>query len=369
MGLWRELIILQTVAVINSSNAKFKRIYNNGNQLMESKIMSENDKQNKEIIHWACEKLRYLGYKIKNKRPEKMLNTPWSYVGRFETTNGYIYLKQTPAHLGLEATIIKLLGDQFHAAVPSVIAHTMKLNCFLMKDAGQSLRTILKQQFNTELFCKMVDQFTLLQLATADHTDVFLDRGIPDWRLDKLPFLYKELLSQKELLLEDELSEIEMRELTLLFPMVSYLCEKLSDYSIKQSIVQPDFSDNNTLIDTATQTITSIDLGEIVISHPFFSLINCLQQLEKHYGFKQGDSVYLRIMDACLKNYMNVHSKQHLLDAFKWAEIISWVYEMLAQHRLMMACGKEKIMSLQPGRLSGSMRAFMAVCKVSATKR
>lgn len=330
---------------------------------MKTKLVSENDNRNKAIIFWACEQLESLGYTIKNNLPEEMLNTPWSYVIRFETTGGYIYLKHTPKQLGLEAAIIQLLRDQFYASVPTVIAHNTGLNCFLMEDAGQSLRAILKQQFNTELLCKAVEQFTSLQLATADHADVFLDIGVPDGRLDKLPDLYKELFLQKDLLIEDGLSEIEISELTALFPKVSHLCKTLSDYSIKQTIVQPDFNDNNTLIDDVSQAITTIDLGEIVISHPFFSLLNCLQQIKKHYGFTEEDSTYLQVLDACLKNYMSFHSKQHLIDAFRLVEVVWPVYGMLAQHRLMIACGKEKIMSFQPGRLSASMKEFIVVCK------
>ena len=232
-----------------------------------------------------------------------------------------------------------------------------------MKDAGPSLRTILKQQFNVELFCKAVEQFTSLQLVTAEKADLFLDIGVPDWRLDKLPHLYKVLLSQKDILVEDGLSEIEISELTALFPKVSHLCKTLSDYSIKQTIVQPDFNDNNMLIDDVSKAITTIDLGETVISHPFFSLLNCLQQVKKHYGFTTEDNTYLRIMDACLTNFRNFHSKQHLLDAFRLAELVWPVYGMLAQHRLMVACGKKKIMSLQPGKLGASMKAFIVACK------
>ncbi|MBA2657233.1 MAG: aminoglycoside phosphotransferase family protein [Tatlockia sp.] len=313
------------------------------------------------MIDWACEQLRALGYTMNNHLPEKLLNTPWSYVIRFETTVGYIYLKHTPEHLGLEAAIIQLLRDQFNASVPIVIAQNTELNCFLMKDAGQSLRTILKQEFNTELLCKAVEQFTALQLATADHTDVFLDIGVPDWRLDKLPNLYKELFLKKDILIEDGLSEIEISELIALFSKVSHLCKTLSDYSIKQTIVQPDFNDNNTLIDDVSHVITTIDLGEIVISHPFFSLLNCLQQIKKHYGITAEDNAYLRIMDTCLENFRNFHSKQHLLDAFRLAELVWPVYGMLAQYRLMMACDKEKIMSFKPGRLSASMKEFIAV--------
>lgn len=39
---------------------------------------------------------------------------------------------------------------------------------------------------------------------------------------------------------------------------------------------------DNILINDKTQNITFIDLGEIVISHPFFSLIGCLRQTKKH---------------------------------------------------------------------------------------
>lgn len=317
---------------------------------------------NNEIIQWGCSYLASHGYTLKSNLPEQVQNTPWSYVIRFATSAGTIYLKHTPALLALEANIIQVLHEQFHASVPEIIAYNPKLNCFLMKDAGQSLRTRLKQQFDMELLCKAIEQFTALQLATANHVDVFLDIGVPDWRLDKLPDLYKELLSQKELLEEDGLSEIEINKLEHLLPKVADLCENLSNYAIKPTIVQPDFNDNNTLFDEASQTITTIDLGEIVISHPFLSLLNCLQQVEKHYGHIVDEDTYLRIKEACLKNYKIYASKAGLLEALETARSVSFVYGMLAQYRLMLACGKDKIMSFQPGKLSDSMKEFIAVC-------
>jgi hypothetical protein len=329
---------------------------------MKIEPVSENGNLNTEIIQWGCKCLSSLGYTLKNKLPEHVLNTPWSYVARFETSDGYIYLKQTPGLIGLEATIIQVLHNQFHASVPKVIGHNAELNCFLMKDAGRPLREILKQQFDVTLLCKAIDQFTLLQLAVADRVNVFIDIGVPDWRLDKFPDLYRELLSQENILIEDGLSEIEISELESLLPKVSSLCEELSDYSIKQTIVQPDFNDNNTLIDDISQDITIIDLGEIVISHPFFSLATCLQQIKKHHGLTDEDGTYLQIVDACFKNYMNFCSQKHLLDAFETAQILWIIYGALCQYRLMVACGKEKLMSFQRGKLSDSLRKFITVC-------
>jgi len=315
-----------------------------------------------DITDWGYNKLLTFGYTLKNKQPDSVQDTPWSYVVRFETSDGYIYLKHTPEKLALEPTITQILHDQFHASVPKVIAHNTELNCFLMKDAGRPLREILKQQFNAELLCEAIDQFTSIQLTVADDVNVFLNIGVPDWRLDKLPDLYKQLLSRKDILMADGLSEAEIITLERLLPTVSKLCKKLSSYSIKQTIVQCDFHDNNILIAGTSQAITFIDLGEVVISHPFFSSVGCLRQIKKHHALKDTDDRYLKIMDACLKNYMKFESKDNLSNAFAIAHILWFVYEVCAQYRLMVACGQEKLMSFQHGKMSHALKEFMAAC-------
>ena len=143
------------------------------------------------IIQWGYQYLSSHGHTLISNIPEQVINTPWSHVVRFSSSDGYIYLKHTPALLALESPIIQILHTQFHAAVPTIIAHNPELHCFLMKDAGQPLREILKKQFDVDLYCKAFDQFTSLQLATADHINVFLNIGVPDWRLDKLPNLFE----------------------------------------------------------------------------------------------------------------------------------------------------------------------------------
>lgn len=315
---------------------------------------------NKEFIQWAYNYLSSHNYPLKNTFPETIQDTPWSYVARFSTTTGYIYLKHTPKLLALEAIITQILHDQFHASVPEIIAHNAELNCFLMKDAGTPLRGILKKKFGAALLCKAIDQFTALQLEVADHVNIFLDKGVPDWRLNKLPDLFQQLLLEKDVLREDGLSDVEISELEKQLPRVSYLCKKLSDYSIKQTIVQCDFHDNNLLIDNKSQNITFIDLGEIVISHPFFSLIGCLRQAKLHHALTEEDDAYLQLKEACLKNYMTFESKKDIAEAFEIAHQLWFIYESLAQYRLRVACDKARFMSFQRhGKLSGRLKEFM----------
>ena len=330
------------------------------------KILMGNVDLNKEVIQWGCKCLESLGYKLKSNLPENILDTPWSYILRFATSDGYMYLKHTPDMFALEPIIIKALQDQFHASVPTVIAHNTELNCFLMKDAGRSLREILKRNFDVTLLCRAIDQFTLLQVDVSDHIDVFLNIGVPDYRLDKLPDLYKNLLSQKELLTAEDLSEIEINKLESLLPVVSSLCNKLASYPVKQTIVQPDFNDKNTLIDDMKQKITIIDLGEIVISHPFFSLLNCLRQIKKHHELTDEDELFLRIKEACFKNYMNLFkSKKDFTSAFATAQLLHIVYEVSYQYRFMNACGKDNLVAFQHWKLGGLLKKFLADFKRS----
>lgn len=293
---------------------------------------------------------------------EIVVQTPWSRVVRINTGNKLFYLKITPALIALEANIIKIMHDQFRAPVPTVIAHNPELHCFLMKDAGTSLRSILKKKFDADLLCKAIEQFTAFQITIADHVDDFINIGVPDWRLNKMPDLYSQAILQKDLLMADGLSELEMNELEKLHPKIADLCEKLSGYAIRQTIVQPDFNDNNTLIDDQSKAITIIDLGEISISHPFFSLLNCLHVIKKHYALTDEDATYLRIKNACLKNYMQFESKKNIADALEIAHVLWFVYGLLAHNRLMQACGREQLMSFQHGKLSEIVKELIAVC-------
>jgi hypothetical protein len=327
------------------------------------------DNPNRKSIKWALNTLASLGFTLKNSIPEKVQDTPWSCVMRFKTDQGIIYLKQTPEQLALEAPITQLLHTQFQAPVPEVIAHHSQLNCFLMKDAGTPLREMLRKKFDINLFSHALEQFSLLQIVVAGRIDAFFDMGVPDWRLDKLPNLYMQLLSQKETLLADGLSEIDIDKLERLLPKVSSLCEQLSVYAIQETLVQCDFHDNNILIEEQSQNITFIDLGEIVISHPFFSLVGCLRQVTAHHTLTDKDEAYLQLINAYFGNYINFDFKGRLLEALKLTQVLWCIYEALAQYRLRLACETTRFMLVQRhGKLSGRLKEFMSLVHGFNTK-
>ena len=82
------------------------------------------------IINWATTSLASHGYTLQQ-APEILIETPWSNVIRFSTSQHDIYLKQMPPDISLDPKIIQLLMDQCHASVPVVIDINEELHCFL----------------------------------------------------------------------------------------------------------------------------------------------------------------------------------------------------------------------------------------------
>ena len=270
-----------------------------------------------------------------------------------------MYLKHTPPSLAIESTITQLLHDKFQVRVPEIIAVNADLHCFLMKDAGEPLRSILKKQFDVVLFCRAIDAYAKMQLATCNSLNVFLEMGVPDWRLDKLPALFDNLLSEKEMLIADRLEEKEIEDLKKLSPIVEELCQQLSAFSIPATIVQCDFHDNNILIDEKIKAVTLIDLGEIVISHPFFSFIGCLFQVTRHHGLREKDDDYKQLMAVCLKNYAIHESQNNLLTIFVLAQKLWPIYEACCQYRLRILCDLKEFLEFQQwGKLADRLRQF-----------
>ncbi len=305
------------------------------------------------ILEWATDCLISKGY-VLHHLPEILLETPWSNVIRFSTSEGNVYLKQPAPSISQESKITQLLADQFHASVPVVIAINDDRHCFLMKDAGQPLREYLKTEFQPDLLYPAIKQYTAMQRSTENHVELFFGLGVPDWRLDKLPELYNQMINDAEILKLEGVTEKELRHLHDLSPKVAEEFELLSQYIIPETIVQSDFNANNILIDPDTKKLTFIDLGEIVISHPFFSLHNFFR--------KELDQDYHQLEDACFENWLDLTSKTQLLKAFMLSKKLWPIYSALVLYRIMHCVDLKAFQSFyadRPNRLAEFFREYM----------
>lgn len=303
------------------------------------------------LLKWGTDCLVSQGYSIQQS-PEMLLSTPWSTVIRFSTSVGNVYLKETAPFISLEPHIFKALAEKFNANVPVVIAINDNLHCFLTNDAGKPLRETLKAEFRPDLLCQAIIQFAEIQRATEVHIDTFIKLGVPDWRLDKFPVLYDQMISQTAFLNEEGITNKELEILQNLSPQFSSQCASLSNYGIPETLGFHDFHDNNILIEPNTKKMTFIDFGETAIIHPFFSLYTCLWQSMKHHGVMEGDSTYQKLQEACFENWLKFITKDKLLEVFILIKLLWSIYSALDCYRVMVGVDLQAYRSFYANRPS-----------------
>jgi len=319
-------------------------------------------KNHTHIFKWATDCLVSKRYSFQHS-PEIVQETPWSNVFRFTTSKGDVYLKQPAPLLAQEAKVLKILAHQYNANVPIVIAISDDLHCFLMQDAGVSLRKYLKTEFHPDLLCQSIKKFTAFQRSTENNIEPFLSLNVPDWRVNRLPQLCEQIINQADFLKADGVTDAELQTLHDLSPQVSEEFKSLSQYQIPETIVQPDFNTNNILISPDTNQFTFIDLGELAISHPFFSLHNFLYQSTLHHGVKEMDKTWHQLQDACIENWLESGTKSQLLRAFTLARKLWPIYSACVNYRLMHCVNLQALNSWyanKPNRLAWVFREYIA---------
>jgi aminoglycoside/choline kinase family phosphotransferase len=310
-------------------------------------------------IQWANRILENKGYRMLHEIPEEVLVTPWSEVWRFVTDSGFVYLKKVPMALSLEAKVIKVLHSQFSAPVPQIIAENAELHCFLMSDAGIRLYDFFNKRFQPELLVQAMQDYTDMQMMAADSIDVFFNLGVPDWRLEQLPKLYRELIRKDDLLIHDGLTESELKKLEKLDIKLLDLCDQLSNFAIPETLGHCDFHDKNILVNVDTNQTTIIDLGEVAITHPFFSLHNCLYRAKENFSLSENQ--YQNLQETCFKHWLAIETKERLFEILAIIQQCWSIHSVLGEYRLMQSVPQETFHLLQrQGRLANNLRYWCA---------
>lgn len=284
-------------------------------------------------IIWALNTLENLGYSVQNPTPEVVLQTPWSSVYRFDTDQGHYYLKQVPPKLSLEPRVINLLGEICVESVPLLIANNPQERCFLMQDAGIPLRDQFSQHgFEAELLMTTVHNYSTMQQKSLAHLDFFLTMGVSDWRVIKIPKCYAELIQQEELLIADGLTRAELIQLSQLTSKLNSLCTQLSGHPIPDTFSHSDLHDKNILIHPETKQITLVDLGEVAIAHPFFSLNNILFHAKERYELPENQ--YQLLQEQALQTWLDYAPLDQLLEVMSLIQQCWSIDAALTEYRL-----------------------------------
>lgn len=311
------------------------------------------------IIKWGSEELTSHGYEI-TAAPSIVVETPWSTVVRFATSKGGFYLKQTPTDLFIESEIIGAIQNTTsHSYAPKILCENPALNCFIMNSCGDySLRTKFNGIIDDKLLVQGITSYVNILRSFENNIGALKAIDIPDWRLNRIPKLYLELLDEKDMLLQEGLTVDEIEQLVSLVPKIESLCHVLAENKIKETLVNGDFNENNLIIDEQTQQISIIDWGESIIAHPFFSIASHLQSCARRYKLELNEGILEKIKQQCLSSWLDVVSIDELNSIYLQILKLHPIFCVLALYRLQVAT-QNKSKEMQNWFIAGFLKALL----------
>ncbi len=291
-----------------------------------------------QIIEWGLDYLTSQGCKLEHP-PEIVIETPWSTVIRFLTSKGCFYLKHTPADLFIEPDVIQAIQKKKpDSPIPSILIKSDELNCFLMHSCGDhSLRTKFNGIINEALLINGLNSYIKIMRSFEQNFDTLEAIGVPDWRIDRLPHLYVELIERKALLKDEGLTDNELDKLMRLVPTIKSICGSISEQKVKETLVNGDFNENNLIMNEKTQQISIIDWGECVIAHPFFTIASHLQSIARRYKLELKGQVLENVRQKFISCWSDIANINELNEIYQNILRLHPIFCALAIYRLQAA--------------------------------
>ena len=143
-----------------------------------------------------------------------------------------------------------------------MLAHDEERAWLLLADGGTPVGAFGNVE---DAWAAALPLYAELQRGEERHVDEHLAGGVPDWRLERLPELYGDMLA-RDLPLEAE----EIGDLRRFAGTFTALCEELAGHGIPETLQHDDLHIGNVYVRDGR--VVFLDWGDAVVSHPFFSL-------------------------------------------------------------------------------------------------
>jgi len=261
----------------------------------------------------------------------------WSTVMRAMTNEGMIFFKATASETIYEIALTQKLSEWYPDCMPELIAVDTARGLMLMQDGGEQLRASIRPTQDISPWNPVIIRYAEVQVGLAEHISGILALGIPDHRLEVLPPLYAQLLTDEESLMIDQekgLTSAEFQKLQNLASRFEQICSDLTAFGIPESLNHGDFHDGNVLLKNGR--ITFFDWGDASVTHPFVSLRTFFVSME--IALKLDDwAPPTPEMIALLNRYLEIWEpfadQERLRVAYNLSRPIASIVKALAWHQ------------------------------------
>jgi hypothetical protein len=258
---------------------------------------------------------------------------PWSTVFRVPTNDGDLYCKAVWPPQAHEAALAAALASWLPQLVPEVIAIRPATGWLLVRDAGQRLREILKEERDVARWEDVLVRYAEAQIQLAPRTTAIVQLGVLDCRPSAVPARFVALLEDSRALrlgLPDGLSADELVRLRALLPRVGAWCEMLAASKIPATLEHNDFHDGNVCLRDGTYRV--FDWGDACVTHPFACLRVGLRSIAHTLELATDGPEITRLRDAYLEPWTAFAPRTQLLADLQPALILAALCRAFSWH-------------------------------------
>jgi hypothetical protein len=229
-------------------------------------------------------------------------------VLRVPTETGALWFKANMPSQAFEVGVIQILSRRMPDRVPALLAADLDRGWMLQADGGITLRQILGEDGDQDVWIEILPLYAELQIETAADREGFLAAGAPDRRLAVLAGDFEDLLADREALAD--LTEDELVRLRALVPRVEADAAALAEFGLPETIQHDDLHDGQVLVGEGGYVF--FDWGDSCVSHPFFTLVVTLAVLAYRLEIEHDAPELDRFRDAYLEPWTSVAPRSDL---------------------------------------------------------
>lgn len=287
-----------------------------------------------EAAAWATDELQRAG--LPPLGPAEQLRS-WqrSALLRLPTAQGLVYFKAVPPIFGHEPALTAALFGAAPGRFAAPVALDAERGWLLMRELPGPTLDALRGEEAVSRWEAALRAFAAIQIASAARLPELRALGVPERPLVTLADRLEPLLADPAAMLPGRpagLSDDDRARLHAFAPQVRALADELAAYALPAALEHGDFWAGQVIV--GERDYGFLDWSDSSISHPFFSLLLFLVELEDF--FPDQTDMRERLRDAYLEPWAALAPAVDLVRAFELAQPLAALHHALSYHALVL---------------------------------
>jgi hypothetical protein len=215
---------------------------------------------------------------------EELHKRAWSAMLLVPTVEGAAYFKASAPALAHEVGLTEALARWRPDCTVGLIAVDTDRGWMLMRDSGETLRSVLEREPAVEGFEPLFVRYAGLQRELVERRDDLLALGVPDRRLGRMTRL--------------------AGELPVDLGVVRDLVGTIESYGLPETLVHEEVHPGNVLVRNGDHVF--IDWADSCVGHPIFGIVVALRSIADQFELQPGAPALDSLAEAYLEPWTSI---------------------------------------------------------------